>query len=379
MIYLDNAATTFLKPPEVYQKVLETMVSFSANPGRSGHKTALNAARIVLNARESICDFFGGSDCSDFVFTLNCTDALNIAIKGILSDGGHAVATVYEHNSVLRPLEYLKQYRRADYTIVSPNPEGIISPVQIEKALRPDTRLVIVNYVSNVTGTVQDINGIGDVCRRHNVPLLVDAAQAAGSIPINVSAMPIDLLCCAGHKGLYGPQGVGVLYVRPGIKVQPLRHGGTGSHSSSLEQPVEMPDYLESGTCATPAIAGLAAGVKAVSGRTEQIAWYEQKLAARLSDGLRNIKGITVYSLQKPKSGVISFNIEDTESATVAELLDEKYDIACRGGLHCAPLIHQYLGTQEIGAVRFSIGMYNTPSEIDQALHAVNEIVKMSE
>jgi len=378
MIYLDNAATTFLKPPQVYNKALEAMVSFSANPGRSGHKTALAAARIVYNARETICDFFGGSDCSNFVFTLNCTDGLNIAIKGLLYAGGHAVTTIYEHNSVLRPLEFLKQNYNVDYTIVNPSLEGKILSSDIEASLRPDTKLVIVNYISNVTGVKQDIEAIVKVCKAHSIPLLVDAAQAAGTVKIDLLKLPIDLLCAASHKGLYGIQGTGILYVSPDCKLQPLRHGGTGSHSSSLAQPLEMPDYLESGTCATPAIAGLAAGVGFVKDIMEEILYNELKLAKRLSDGLREFKEVTVYSPIILESGVISFNIGDSDSATVAEILDQNFDIASRGGVHCAPLVHQYLGTLERGAVRLSIGMYNTTKEIDYTLKAVKEIIKMN-
>lgn len=378
MIYLDNAATTFYKPPQVYQKVMETLVSYSANPGRSGHKTAVEAARIVLEAREALCEFLGGQDFSDFVFTLNCTDALNMAIRGLLTGGGHAVTTVYEHNSVLRPLEYCKKYNNAAYTVLAPEKGDAISPAQVEQALRFNTKLVIVNHVSNVTGALQDIDAIGRICRRYNIPLLVDGAQSAGSMPIDLSRSPIDLLCCAGHKGLYGPQGVGILYVRPGIALQPLRTGGTGSHSSSLTQPTEMPDFLESGTCPTPAIAGLAAGIEAIKHQREEILFHERFLARRLSDGLRNIKGVSVYSPLLPQSGVISFNIENTQSAVVSEVLDEKYDIATRAGLHCAPLVHRFLGTEETGAVRMSIGMYNTRQDIDQALLAVEEIVRQS-
>lgn len=377
LIYLDNAATTYPKPSFMSSSMINAMLMAGANPGRSGHKLSVAAARLVYSAREELNKLLNGDDPLSFSFTLNCTAALNTAIKGLLKQGDHVVTTMYEHNSVLRPLEYLKDINKITYTLLVPDSNGQITPQAVKGAIKPNTRLVIVNHVSNVTGHVMDIKGIGQVCKQHKVIFLVDAAQSAGSQPIDIQAQNIDILCASGHKGLYGPQGTGVLYVKQGVNVEPLCHGGTGSNSESLKQPSASPDKFESGTLASCNIAGLGASVAYVNEKREEIYQHELFLAQTLLDELRQIKNITVYSPLTARSGVVSFNIAGFDSAAVANILDEKYNIACRAGLHCAPLIHKHLGTLNTGAVRLSIGMYNNIREIFTAIRAINEIAKM--
>lgn len=372
MIYLDNAATTFPKPAIVCGSILNAIQNFGANPGRSSHRLSLEAARLVYMSRESVCDILGGKDPLDFIFTLSCTDSLNMAIKGILKPGDHVVTTIYEHNSVLRPLEALVE-NGVSYDTVKPV-QGAVKANQIESLFRPETRMVIVNHVSNVTGYVNDIDAIGAVCRKKNIVFMVDAAQSAGTHDINVSEQPIDILCTSGHKGLYGPQGCGILYLKPGLEITPLRLGGTGSQSESLSQPEMRPDRYESGTLATPAIAALGTAIEYIKPRIKEIREREIFLTQCLNEGLRNIKGVTVYSEEKMRSNVLSFNIEDMSSSTVANILDKNYSIAVRSGLHCAPLIHRYLGTLETGAVRASLGMFNNIREVYTFLEAIEDI-----
>lgn len=372
MIYLDNAATTFPKPAIVCGSILNAIQNFGANPGRSGHRLSLEAARLVYMSRESVCDILGGKDPLDFIFTLSCTDSLNMAIKGILKPGDHVITTIYEHNSVLRPLEALVE-NGVSYDTVKPV-QGAVKANQIESLFRPETRMVIVNHVSNVTGYVNDIDAIGAVCRKKNIVFMVDAAQSAGTHDISVSEQPIDILCTSGHKGLYGPQGCGILYLKPGLEITPLRLGGTGSQSESLSQPEMRPDRYESGTLATPAIAALGTAIEYIKPRIKEIREREIFLTQCLNEGLRNIKGITVYSEEKMRSNVLSFNIEDMSSSTVANILDKNYSIAVRSGLHCAPLIHRYLGTLETGAVRASLGMFNNIREVYTFLEAIEDI-----
>lgn len=372
MIYLDNAATTFPKPAIVCGSILNAIQNFGANPGRSGHKLSVEAARLVYMAREAVCGIFGGKDPFDFFFTLNCTDSLNMAIKGLLKPGDHVVTTIFEHNSVLRPLEDLTT-QGIIYDVAKPE-NGKLGPEQIFQLIRPETRLVIVNHVSNVTGYVNDIDAVGTLCRKKGIIFMVDAAQSAGTHDINLSDQPIDILCTSGHKGLYGPQGSGILYLKPGLEIQPLRTGGTGSQSESLEQPDMRPDRYESGTCSTPAIAALGTAIEYIRPKIKEIREREIYLAQCMNEGLRNISGVTVYCEENIKSNVLSFNIKDMSSASVANILDRDYSIAVRSGLHCAPLIHRYMGTLETGAVRASLGMFNNIREIYTFLRAIEEI-----
>ena len=364
MIYLDNAATTFPKPAIVCGSILNAIQNFGANPGRSGHRLSIDAARLVYMSREAVCGILGGKDPFDFFFTLNCTDSLNMAIKGLLKPGDHVITTIYEHNSVLRPLEQLSADGIITYDTAQPE-NGKLGAENILSLIRPETRLVIVNHVSNVTGYVNDIDSIGKLCREKGIIFMVDAAQSAGTHDINLSKQPVDILCTSGHKGLYGPQGCGILYLKP---------GGTGSQSESLEQPDMRPDRYESGTCATPAIAALGTAIEYIRPKLKEIREREIYLTQCMNEGLRNINGVTVYCEKEIKSNVLSFNIKNMSSASVANILDKEYSIAVRSGLHCAPLVHRYLGTLESGAVRASLGMFNNIREIYTFLSAVEEI-----
>ena len=377
MIYLDNAATTLYKPNEVYLRSNEVFRLFSANSGRSGHKAALKAAEIVMQTRAAAAEFLGIKNIENIVFTFGCTDALNIAIKGLFYPGDHIITTAYEHNSVLRPLEYLKNTIDIEYSILFPEENGNISPLQIENAIKENTKAVIVNYVSNVTGQVQNIRGISEICKKYGLLFLVDGAQAAGTQELHAQNMGIDYICCAGHKGLYGPQGIGILAINDRSPLpRPLRHGGTGSHSLELIQPKEMPEYLESGTLATQNIAALEKGILFVQENRSKILRHEQELAQLLRDGLADIPGIKIYSPSKMQSGVVAFNIRENDSALVADLLDKQYSIASRGGFHCAPMVHKYLGTETQGAVRLSLSVFNTKKEILTTINAVSEIAQ---
>ncbi len=376
MIYLDNAATSWPKPRGVMDAMLKTMRDFGANPGRSGHRMAINAGRILFYVRQAMCDLFHVSDPFQFVFCFNCTDALNLAIKGCLDDGDHVITTSLEHNSVLRPLKELEWQGKIDLTVVPSGPHGTVEAKQIQKALCPNTKLVVVNHVSNVTGAIQPIRAIGKICENHGALFLVDGAQSAGILPLDLEAMPIDYYAFAGHKGLLGPQGTGGLYIKKGRTLKPLREGGTGSNSESWFQPEDIPDRYESGTLNTPGIAGLGAGIRFILKHQKEILQKERELTRELIEGLLEIEGVRVYGppLNLPRTGVVSFNIRSLQSGMVGDILDRDYQIACRAGLHCAPLVHRGQGTIDQGTVRISLGFFNTRDEIHQCLAAIQKI-----
>ncbi len=372
MIYLDNAATTLYKPNEVYIRSNEVFRLFGANAGRGGHKPSIDAAKIIYSCRERIAGYFGCNKPENIVFTFGCTDALNMLIKGLFVNGDHIITTVYEHNSVLRPLEFIKKNKNCDYSIVFPE-NGQIRTESLEKEIKTNTKAIIMNHVSNVTGSVQDIEAAGRLCRKYGLLFIIDGAQSAGVQKIDMLAMNIDYLCCAGHKGLYGPQGIGVLCISSDAPLPvPLRHGGTGSRSLELDQPFDMPEYLESGTLAVQNIAALEKGVEFV--QNNDIFAHETKLADILKDELSRIERVHLYSPKSFSSGVISFNIGDADSSLVAGLLDKKYSICARGGFHCAPMVHKYLNTENQGAVRFSLGYFNTEADVISAAQAIKEI-----
>lgn len=377
MIYLDNAATSLPKPKIVARAVTAALERFG-NPGRSGHQASLEAGRAIYECRVELSALFNVQDPFRFVFCCNCTDALNEAIKGMLPDGGHVVTTALEHNSVLRPLHSLKERQLIDLTIVYPGADGYVAPEDISREINARTKLVVVTHASNVTGAVQPVGEIAALCYRRGVPLLVDGAQSAGCIPIDLSITGFDLFAFPGHKGLLGPQGSGALYIRESCAPLPLREGGTGSSSMLLTQPLDMPDRYESGTAATPAIAGLLAGTNYVRENLNGIIGTEKKLTSELWDGLKGIEGVSLYGPDpgKPRVGVIAFNITDLDPSAVADKLSGDFGIACRAGLHCAPLAHQSLGTAGRGALRFSVGPFNTPDEIRSAVKAVYKIAK---
>ncbi len=374
MIYLDNAATTFAKPRAVYETSDRVFRYFSANAGRGGHRPSLKALDIITKARITASEFFGISKPENIVFTFGCTDSLNILIKGLFQHGDHIITTCYEHNSVLRPLEYMKSTSGIDYSVVFPDFNGEITPQMIENEINEQSKAIIVNYVSNVTGYRQNIEEIGILAKKYNLLFIVDCAQAAGTQIINAEKMNVDYIACAGHKGLYGPQGIGILGIENEKLPFPIRHGGTGSHSLELTQPNELPEYLESGTLAVQNVAALEQGILFVKSHREQILKHEIHLANMLADGLSSIKKVKLYLPSEIKSGVISFNIGDVDANTVSDILDRKYSICCRGGFHCAPLVHRYLNTENQGTVRASISVFNSEADILALIRAVKEI-----
>lgn len=375
-VYFDNAATSWPKPQITVNTFCTNLRKLYANPGRGAYAAAVESSKELWRTRETIAEFFHAREASSIVFTQNCTDALNTALQGLLEKNDHVITTVYEHNSVLRVLEHLKALRGIEYTVVKPEPDMHITPALVENEIKSNTRLLVTNHISNVTGELCDIAKLGALCRKLGIVYLVDAAQSAGSFPLHVSELSVDLLCSAGHKGLYGPMGTGILYVDPGCQLQPLRYGGTGTLSESLNQPPFMPEHLEAGTLPVAALSALGASVRFLKGREQEIYAHDLFLSEHMTNGLLNMKCVTLYSGNAPRSGIVSFNIGDLDSAAVADTLDTEFRIACRPGLHCAPLIHRYLETTRQGIVRFSFGMFNTITEVNYALDAVCKIAR---
>ncbi len=375
-IYFDNAATSHPKPYCVVQAVKRALTEANANPGRSGHRAAIEAGRIVLDCRERLATLLGAGDAMRVVHCFNCTDALNLAIKGSLHVGDHVVATCLEHNSVLRVLYALAQRGRITLTLVSPGPDGFVDPEDVRSALTPATALIVCTHASNVTGAIQPVAAIGQVAKAAGVRYLIDGAQALGGMPVDVKALGCDLYAFPGHKSLLGPQGTGGLYIAPGIRLNPLREGGTGTDSHSLLQPETLPERYESGTVNLPGIAGLAAGCEYVASRLSQIMMQERELTQALYEGLNAMEGVTLYSpaQEAGRAGIVCFNVGDLPSAQAADALARR-DIAVRGGLHCAPEAHRFLGTLRRGAVRASIGHANTFEEVERFLQAVRALL----
>ena len=376
MIYLDNAATTWPKPPVVIRAMASFLESVGANPGRSGHRLSVAAARILLETREAVAALVNAPDPLRVVFCANATDALNAALLGLLRPGDHVVTSAVEHNSVMRPLRALES-RGVSLSIVSCPPDGAVDAGLFEHAIRRETRMIVLGHASNVTGGVAPIAAVGTIARRHNALFLVDAAQTAGILPIDVQIDKVDLLAFTGHKSLYGPTGTGGLVVGPRVderQIAPLRFGGTGSASEMETQPVFLPDRLESGTQNAVGLAGLLAGIRWLTERgMEAVCAHEHDLVVRLVGGLTEMPGVTVYGPQNmaSRSSVVSFNIAGMEPSEAGQRLDEEFGILCRVGLHCAPAAHKTLGTFPRGAVRFGMGAFNTSTEIDAALSAV--------
>jgi cysteine desulfurase family protein len=378
MIYLDNAATSFPKPESVYQTLDRFARQSLANPGRAGHKMALAAERALDDGRHLLNQLFHGESPERFVFTLNCTDGLNMAFKGVLNDGDHVVTSDLEHNSVSRPLRAMELAGKITLTRVHADSGGTVDPEVIRKATTPRTRLVALTHASNVLGTVQPIAEVGKIVREKNALFLVDAAQTAGVIPIDVQALHIDLLAFPGHKSLLGPTGSGALYVGPRASVKPWREGGTGGDSSSETQPKEFPYFLEGGTPNVLGVAGLSAGVKHVAEQgLDRILSHEMKLIGRLWQRLDEIDGIQVFGHRdlSRRVGTLSFRSETLPAAELGGILDQAFDVAIRPGLHCAPYIHRSIGTFPEGAVRVSPGPFNTEADIDHLAKALAEIL----
>lgn len=375
MIYFDNAATTWPKPPSVMEAMINCINDAGANPGRSGHKMSLAAGKIVDGTRKSIAQLFNISNPDRVIFTLNATDALNMAIKGLINKGDHVVTSSMEHNSVTRPLHGLQDI--AEITKVRCNDDGSIDIREVERVIRSNTRAIIMTHASNVTGTLMPINEIGELARQANILFVVDAAQTAGIFDVDTKEMNIDLLAMPGHKGLMGPPGTGILYVGEKVNLRPFREGGTGSKSAVPGQPDDLPEKYESGTLNSVGIAGLGAGIEFIlKTGIHKIKEHEVSLTRRFIEGAQKISGLKIYgpSLEVERAPVISFRIEGKETGAVGSALDQWYNIACRAGLHCAPDAHRTLGTFDTKLVRFSFSYFNKVEEVDFALQCLRDI-----
>lgn len=378
-IYLDNSATSFPKPKEVYEAVNKAMTEIGANPGRGGHKLSLLAARIVFECREEIATFFNIPDSKNIIFTSNATEALNLAIKGILKKNDKVVTSTLEHNSVLRPLNKLEKELNIKVLFIKPDNQGLFTLEDIIPLLDSNIKLLVLTHSSNVIGNITPVEEIFAYCRKKGILTLLDAAQTAGLIPIDVQKMNIDLMACPGHKSLYGPQGTGFLYIRNGLELDTLKEGGTGTESSSITQPMDLPERFESGTLNMPGIAGLLAGIKFIKKvGIENIRNHELKLMKKLIVGLKSIKNVKLYGALIPEkmTSTLSFNLINLDCSEVGFILDEVYDIYTRVGLHCAPLAHKTIGTFPNGTVRVSPGYFNTEGDIDEFLKAIEEITE---
>jgi cysteine desulfurase/selenocysteine lyase len=401
LIYLDNASTSFPKPPQVQEAMIHYLNHVGANPGRSGHQLAIEASRIIQATRENVARLFHITDLSRIIFSLNVTESLNTIINGFLNQDDHVITTAMEHNSVMRPLKYLETNGRISLSVIPCDQKGYLDLEALGRAVDRKTSLVIVNHASNVCGTIQDISAIKSIIGE--IPLLVDAAQTAGCYPIDVNKDQIDFLAFTGHKGLMGPQGTGGFYMRKGLSVRPLKLGGTGSVSEKMEQPDFLPDALESGTQNNVGLAGLGAGVAFVLGEgVDRIRAHEKTLTAAFLDDLYDLQGVTIYGpLNADKqtatvsvtfdsimpsqdddgfTGCGSINLawmeEGMPTNEAGDLLDTEHDILVRSGLHCAPLAHQTLGTYPEGTIRISFGYFNT---LEDVAHTANVIRKIAE
>ena len=377
MIYLDNAATSFPKPSKVYEEVMNCMKNYCANPGRGTNNMSIKSALKIMETRNLIAEIFNIKNPFNIIFTKNATEALNIAIKGYLKKGDHVITTSIEHNSVLRPLNTMSK-KGVEVTIISSDKAGFINPLDIKEEIKLNTKAIIVNHVSNVLGTIQDINSIGKIAKKYGIIFIVDASQSAGCISINVEKDNIDLLAFPGHKGLFGPQGTGGLFIRDGIEVKSFIEGGTGSNSNSMKQPDELPEKFESGTLNTPGIAGLCEGLKFIKKiGIDNIYREEMQLIEQLVRELKKLKFVKIYGSTSLKNrlSVLSFNIEGIDASVVGEALNES-EIAVRTGYHCAALIHKVIGTDYRGTVRISPGCFNTAKDIDELIKNIIKIYK---
>jgi cysteine desulfurase/selenocysteine lyase len=383
LVYLDNGATSYPKPESVYRFMDEFYRRYGVNPGRSGYDLCIESGDLVEETRRLLCGFFGGTDPSRLVFGYNATDALNLAIFGLLQPGDHAITTHVEHNSSLRPLWTLQQ-RGVDVDWVDFDDHGYIDPDAVIAKLRSNTKAVVINHGSNVIGTVQPVAPIGKACRERGIPLVLDVSQTAGMLPLDMESLGAGVICFTGHKSLMGPMGIGGMYVHPSVELRQVRAGGTGVRSAQRSHLEEYPYRMEYGTPNLPGIAGLNAGVKWVQERgVAAIHAHEMGLWRRIRDGLRAIPGVTLYCADdvagRERISVLSFNVAGFEAADVGTMLDVDYGIACRTGLHCAPMVHEHIGTDKIhGAVRFGIGPFNTEAQVDLAVRAVGEIAELA-
>lgn len=374
---MDNAATSWPKPPSVIEAMERCMLESAANPGRGSHAMAVKASRVLFETRKRLSKLFQIANPNNIAFTLNTTHALNLAIQGLLKPGDHVIATSLEHNSTRRPLEALKRKIGIDVTYIATDAQGRLNTKQVEDAITDRTKLVTAVHSSNLLGTILPVAELGEITRRRQIKLLVDAAQTAGVLPIDVAGMGIDLLAFPGHKGLLGPQGTGGLYISPEIELEPLMYGGTGSKSEEIEQPNIRPDRYEAGTQNTVGLAGLAEGVRFVLHQTvESIHAREQELTFQLMEGLLRIQGLSILGpeLGQERTAIVSFLLEGVDPSELAFLLDQQFGIAVRSGFHCTPLGHETAGSFETGAVRASPGYFTEKSEIEALIEAVKEI-----
>lgn len=375
MIYFDNAATTLQKPEGVEEAVIQALRR-AGNAGRGAHEPTLAASRILYQTREKLARLFGVSNPSRIAFTSNATEALNIVIQGIFKPGDHVITSVCEHNSVLRPL-YRMEEQGIELSLIDVDTKGRLRYDSLEELVRANTKAVVITHASNLTGNVTDMERIASFTKEHGLLLIVDASQSAGILPISVEETGIDVLCFTGHKGLLGPQGTGGIYVREGIEIAPLKVGGSGIHSFDKKHPAMMPTALEAGTLNVHGIAGLGASVDYIlQTGTDKIFEKEMALSRRFVRGIHDLPDIHIYGDLESglRTGIVSLNIGEEDSAKISDILWEDYEICVRAGAHCAPLMHKALGTVEQGAVRFSFSHYNTAEEIDIAIEALREL-----
>ncbi len=379
MIYLDNSATTFPKPREVLLRMDECMRRYCANPGRSGHRLSRHISNEIYECREKIARMFNVSFPGNVIFTSNATESLNTVIKGMLKSGDHVIITSMEHNSVLRPVHKLKEQGIVDYSVAKANIYGYVSCEEIESLIRPNTRLVVMTHASNVCGTINPVTSVGEMAKKHNIPFLLDGAQSAGIISIDMERDNISALALPGHKALYGPMGMGVLCLNKGINPDTLKEGGTGSNSKEARQSDEAPDKYESGTLNGVGICGLSAGIDFINRvGMDTIYDHDMHLAGIMLEDLSVIKGVNIqgYLTCSNRLGVISITIDGKDPSYISSVLDNHYGIATRAGYHCAPLAHETLGTFDTGSVRFSIGAFNTLEDIKTTAYAIGRISK---
>ena len=380
MIYMDNGATSWPKPPEMLDAMTEAISSYCANPGRAGHAAAARTAREIYRTRTAAASLFNIEDPARIIFTRNCTEAINLALKGILRKGDHVITSSMEHNSVLRPLKQLES-AGISTTVIRCDRQGRISVRDIRAAVRTNTRMIVITAASNVTGTRMPLEEIGRIALRNGILFMVDGAQGAGHMDLDVRRNHIDLLAVPGHKGLMGPQGTGFLYVKKGIELIPLVEGGTGTKSKELEQPRDFPEGFEAGTLNAPGIIGLGASIRMIDRiGVSAIQAHEEKLVRRLQRGLEGIRGVTVYGPEDPgdKAAIVAVNIDGIDCETAAAILDERFGIAVRAGFHCSGLAHDTIGTGDIGCIRLCPGLYTAERDIGMVTDAIAQLAALS-
>lgn len=376
MIYMDNGATSWPKPPEMLKALTDAAANYCANPGRSGHAMAARTAREIFRTRLAAAELFNIDEPGQIIFTKNCTEGINMALMGVLREGDHVVTSSMEHNSVMRPLYYLRK-KGIETTVVPCDAEGRLDPENVRKALRMNTRLIVLTAASNVTGTMMPLEEVGRIAIRRGVLFMVDGAQGAGVMDLNVKKNHIDILAAPGHKGLLGPQGTGLLYIRKNITITPLLKGGTGSSSMDLRQPLEFPEGYEAGTVNGPGIIALGASLTIINKiGIQTIAAHERRLTQRLQNGLAAIPGVRLYGPEdsRQKTAVIAFNIEGMDCEEAAMIMNDEYGIAVRAGFHCSGMAHETIGTGRTGCIRLTPGFYSGDRDIEAVIAAIKKM-----